>query len=402
MSNPLIEAINNENTEKVRELLANPNIDVNVKDMGYPALIVALGKRSIDIVKLLLAHPNINVNFEDEYGNIALIKAVYDGNIEAIKELLKHPNIVVNAKDINEDTALSNAIRYGNIEIIKELLKHPKIDVNAKDRLGDTALMSAIQGQNIEIIKELLKHPKIDINYRNRRSHLTAKGWVESIIKRRPGAGFEEILEILEILEPLEDPNEALDSRGVTKLMMASIQETRRLLQHPKIDTNIQDNLGRSALSRATEDGNLEKIELLLSNQKTNVNIISRYDNGAPAFHMLANYIITQPLHREINYITNIIHAYKKIQDFEIDAVDNHGNTVLMRIVFFFISRKQAIQEIRYQNKLLELVELFIKEEVNPTIPNHNGRTILDLSTFLPNNVKDGIQTLYDTYLSKQ
>jgi ankyrin repeat protein len=328
----------------------------------------------------------------------SLFDAIYEENIEEIKVLLADPRIDVNAMDKYGAIPLIVAVSKGNIEIIKELLKHPNINVNAKNYKGNTTLFQAIHQGNIEIIKILLADPRININIRDG-SEMTVKFWVKNNIQKKPGAGFEEILKLIE--ETLENPNEVVNEHGTTKLMMTSIDEMRRLLQHPKIDTNIQDNSGKSALSVATQNGQVDKIELLLDNQKTNVNIINKREKGTTAFHMLANYTIHHLLHNKKDIITRIIHAYKKRQAFEIDAVDDDGNTVLMRLIYLFYILG-GLNDKKHTDKLLEVIKLFIEEGANPTIFNNNGETILDLSNKLPNSVKEEIQTLYATYLSKQ
>ena len=323
-----------------------------------------------------------------------LLYAISNEIIEGVKELLKHPKIDVNAKNKRGDTILLEMINYKRkIDVVKELLKHPKIDVNAKDKDGLTPLINAVRYKNVEAVRELLKHPNIDLDYRD--GYLrAADDWAE--LNNR--AIHDPITQ--EILELFENPNEVVDNVGRTKLIMAGITETKRLIQHPKIDTNKQDNFGRSALSLATQYGDLEKIELLLANQKTNVNITNKQDKSTTAFHMLADFIENH-LYNEKDTIKRIIQVYKKRQDFEIDAVDDRGDTVFIRLLTLFINEDNRNDK-RMTDKLLEIVKLFIQEGANPTLSNNKGKTILNLSKKLPNSVKDEIQTLYTTYLSKQ
>jgi ankyrin repeat protein len=315
----------------------------------------AVSMENIEIIKELLKHPLINVNKEDDTGDTPLMEAVDRGLIEAAKELLKHPDIDVNIQNIHQETALIKAVksRYAGIDVIKELLAHPDIDVDIKDDSGKKA-----------------------IDYANDKN-------------------------IKELIEESEDPNEVVDDVGKTKLMIAGITEAIRLLQHPKIDTNIQDNFGNSALALATEYGDLEKIELLLANQKTNVNIMNKRDKGSTAIHMIVEHIIFVSIDYKKDRITRIIQAYKKRQDFEIDAVDENGDTVLIRLISLFDLLGDFSLK-RTTNKILETVKLFIEEGANPTLPNNKGDTIINLSARFPPSLRDEIQSLYATYLSKQ
>jgi hypothetical protein len=115
---------------------------------------------------------------------------------------------------------------------------------------------------------------------------------------------------------------------------------------------------------------------------------------------MLADFIENH-LYNEKDTIKRIIQVYKKRQDFEIDAVDDRGDTVFIRLLTLFINEDNRNDK-RMTDKLLEIVKLFIQEGANPTLSNNKGKTILNLSKKLPNSVKDEIQTLYTTYLSKQ
>lgn len=84
----------------VREIIADPNFDVNVRLLGGQwALREAVENAKIEIVEMLLAHPKIDVNQIDLAWDSALHRAVtiYGGKGKQILEmLLAHPDINVN------------------------------------------------------------------------------------------------------------------------------------------------------------------------------------------------------------------------------------------------------------------------------------------------------------------
>jgi ankyrin repeat protein len=86
-----------------------------------------------DIVREMLADPNIDVNARRIGGQWALREAVENARVEIVEMLLAHPKIDVNQIDIAWDSALHCAVRiYGwkGKQILDMLLAHPDIDVN--------------------------------------------------------------------------------------------------------------------------------------------------------------------------------------------------------------------------------------------------------------------------------
>ncbi|MCK4650729.1 ankyrin repeat domain-containing protein [Candidatus Babeliales bacterium] len=164
----LLNAIDKKNLEQVRNLLQNPNINVNIQRNNDSALLWASSKGYTEIVKELLKHPNINVNIQgDYYGETALIYASFFNHTEIVKKLLQHPDINVNAQNNGGETALIYASFLDHTEIVKKLLQHPDINVNAQNNNGETALITSLFFDHTKIVKELLQHPNININTQN-------------------------------------------------------------------------------------------------------------------------------------------------------------------------------------------------------------------------------------------
>lgn len=159
----LFKACESGDVKLAKEILSNPNFDVNktltfisqeeVKETTEKnALHVAVEKQKYEIVKLLLSRPEIDVNAKYNY-----LKKDYTSSFDGSEE----------------KTALHIAIKNKNLEITKLLLNHPGIDVNAqlrfikksKDKISEkTALHLAIEENNLPILKILLEHNEINVN----------------------------------------------------------------------------------------------------------------------------------------------------------------------------------------------------------------------------------------------
>lgn len=137
MSNELIEAIQNNEIEKAKELIIKSNI-LEINEAGHTTLYWAVRKGFEDLVELLLQKTNPE-NLEDLTGNTMLHIAAYYGHPKIIELLLNHPNVpdLLNYIDThNHDlqTPLHEAVAGGHEETIK-LLLDKGANVNAKDKI---------------------------------------------------------------------------------------------------------------------------------------------------------------------------------------------------------------------------------------------------------------------------
>jgi len=142
--------------------------------MQNSSLVDAIGDFDVDRVKQILANLNTDIN-RIERGGTPIVWAVTavdkfaDNNddrnkaIEILKEILKHPKLDVNKKSY-EGTALHRA---DSEDTIKLLLAHPKINVNITNNSHDTPLHKSIQHSNYGVTKTLLADPRIDVTIRN-------------------------------------------------------------------------------------------------------------------------------------------------------------------------------------------------------------------------------------------
>ncbi len=152
----LLEAVRNNDTTKVQELLqTSQDINVNILHPA-PLLHIAIQNGNIDIVNVLLAHQYINVNIQTTMGLTPLHIAIQKGNIDIVNVLLEHKDIDVNIQTIIVSPPLHFAIQNEKIDILNALLAHKDIDVNLSSYTNITPLYMAVQNNNFEIAKLLV------------------------------------------------------------------------------------------------------------------------------------------------------------------------------------------------------------------------------------------------------
>jgi ankyrin repeat protein len=149
-----IEAIENDNSGVISDML-DKGISADIKDeSGIPVLCIAARDGHIEIMELLLKHgANVNIRYEN---NSPLMFAVINGSYDGLKLLLDH-GADVNAKGANKNTPLI-VQAISNPENVKLLLEYGA-DVDIKNKYGATALIKACKCRksNIEIIKLIIK-----------------------------------------------------------------------------------------------------------------------------------------------------------------------------------------------------------------------------------------------------
>ena len=172
---PLHYAVEINEVECVRALLAVPGVDVNAKTedddlnnnfagLQETPLHMAAQAERVDIIHLLLSAPNIDVNERSHDKITALHDAAFNGEFEAVKALLSAPNIDVNSRDWQGFTPLHLAVEEKHDDVMMALLSAPNIDVNVRSDKGETALQLALAHRHVEAVMALLSSPNLDID----------------------------------------------------------------------------------------------------------------------------------------------------------------------------------------------------------------------------------------------
>jgi len=158
MTRELLQAIENDDTQKVREILS-AGVNVNFEDDGgeFP-LQIACWRGKKEIVELLIEN-GADVNYADESEfHTALMMASRHGHAEIVRLLLKH-GAHVNAKDDYENTSLTKAAESGHLEAVHLLLKHGA-NPNLRDEFDKTPSQLAEENGHLEVAELIRRSAK--------------------------------------------------------------------------------------------------------------------------------------------------------------------------------------------------------------------------------------------------
>jgi len=217
--------------EVLRELKENPaTIDEAVPRGGYQiqwtVLQLAAAYDELEVLQALLqAGADPNAKSSNNTARTALHCAVARAHVEVIKALIDA------GADINQPNKYGNtpfqlAARYNELEVVEALLQG-KVNLNAKNsKTGLTALHEAAATAHLEVIKALIA--------------------AEADIKQTDSDGNTPLHIAVSI--PMIPP-------GSQEELEAEIEEVVKLLtEQPKINLNLKNNRGETALSIATSE----------------------------------------------------------------------------------------------------------------------------------------------------
>jgi len=292
----LMHAVNTGESEKVQEILSTAEND-SIHLYLAVSLMMAVANGNSAMVELLLKH-GADVTRTNNHGKTALMMAVNAGNLDIIKAILSTKNNKVNQNNFS-DPALSLAVKTKNIAMIQELLSIEKIDVNNQNTWGWSPLMFASVQGSIDVV-QLLLDKGAKTNLQNDMGQtalmLAAKNGFVDVV--RALVRMQEDVEAEWVdLGPMGMINQQ-DQEGMTALMIATQSQKQDVIQALleygadvtltnndkktaydfaqggsirtmiadawKKNSNEQDEKGMTALMRAVESKDIEKIRMLM------------------------------------------------------------------------------------------------------------------------------------------
>lgn len=176
----------------------------------YP-LHAAAQQDNADRISQLLSTGS-NIEARDQSGSTALLVAARANSINAAKVLID-AGADVNAKDNIQDSAYLYSGARGHLDILNMTLAHGA-DLNSTNRYGGTALIPAAERGHVTTVQTLVD-AGVAVD------HVNNLGWtalLEAIILGDGGKQHQQIVDIL--LEAGADPNLA-DRDGITPLQHA-------------------------------------------------------------------------------------------------------------------------------------------------------------------------------------
>ncbi|KAK9754283.1 Ankyrin repeats (3 copies) [Popillia japonica] len=388
------------------ELLLDNGAYVNSKNArNSTPLSVAGEKRHKDIIRLLLEHQasvrDVNLITQGHEESILNV-AVIDEDMDIIKILLDHQadlseeidviEAVIKGKDINLINELNLAIRDKNLPII-EILFEWNVDINFPDTSGITPLNLAIQLNDKDIDKIFLKAIETPLYFDN---VVTSENLDMIKLLLRSGADFTEfhdyglqiLLSAIEyekediVRESLNDQAviDLINNANTKPLILAIYKEKIEIINIlvSKIDVNIVNKSGITALMAAAEIGNIIIAQTLLENN-ADINYVNEY--GITALYIAA-------LTGNEKLVEMLLHSGAR------ENVEISGNAILFRAVEArnITAIKLLMMEPSTSNTNLDIIRNVMSNRANINCVNDNGRTPLHVAISL--KYLDVIRTL--------
>ncbi|KFZ07221.1 hypothetical protein V501_06676 [Pseudogymnoascus sp. VKM F-4519 (FW-2642)] len=229
------------------ELLLQDGADVDSNDVaGRTPLSYAAENGHRGSLDLLFSR-GANINSKDSAGRTPLSYAAGNGHEDSLSMLLEHESADVNSEDMVGRTPLSYAAGNGHHGSLNLLLCDEGVDVNLMDIAGRTPLSYASGNGHEGNVNLLLQMADIDINFNDTASRTplsyAAENWHEGCLQ----------------LLLLRSSNVEINLEN-TALLWGSIFQTGF------VNVNMEDTVGRTALSYAAENGYESSVELLIEN----------------------------------------------------------------------------------------------------------------------------------------
>ena len=371
-STPLMIAAVNDKLQAVKYLLKQGADRSLQHNDGWNVLHFASEGGNPEVIELMLSHvPSIDSRTKE--GSTPLMIAAYNDKLQAVKCLLKQgadPSL----QDNRGWNLLHFASQGGNPEVIELMLSHvPSIDSRTKE--GSTPLMIAAVNDKLQAVKCLLKQgadPSLQDN----------RGW--NLLHFASQGGNPEVIELMLSHVP------SIDSRtkaGIRPLMIAAftdkLQAVKCLLKQGA-DPSLQDNRGWNVLHSASQGGNPEVIQLMLSHvpsidSRTKAGItplmIAAFTDNLQAVQCLLKQVADRSL--QDNRGWNLLHFASQGGNPEvielmlshvpsIDLRTKEGSTPLMIAAF---------------TDKLQAVKYLLKQGADPSLQDNRGWNLLHFAS---------------------
>jgi len=244
-----------------RTLLFTYGVDVNhASDRRTPLWVAsALGYEAT--VAVCLQHPEVDLNYRatDEECS-ALFAASSRGHLGVV-DLLLRAHADPNLPDVHGRTALFGACHSGSLRVLGLLLRHG-VDAGSSAGAGCPPLVIASAMGRAEVVTMMLfdyAATEVDVN-----EGIESSGCTALVIASQEG--HSDIVEIL-LRHPALDVNQPQTNTGASALVMAAVgghaQVVQQLITSGAL-LDAPDSYGKTALSRAHEEGHDSIVDLLV------------------------------------------------------------------------------------------------------------------------------------------
>ena len=317
---PLIKAISDGTPADVDKLLTPGSVNAANPD-GMTPLLAAITYGKVDIAKSLLAK-GANVNAANHNGDTPLMIAsegtAYLPNNMPLVELLLAANANIEMQDSRGRTALHRATEEGKLDVVRTLLdRGATIDKKAND--GATPLFDSVQFGKVPILELLIeRHAQVDL--------ADASGNTPLMVASEGNAYLPNNAPMVDALLAAGAHVDSVDARGRSALYRASAEgkvDAMRLLLDHKANVNLRANDQSTPLIEAVTYAKLPAAQLLID-RGANVNLGDSSDTTPLMIAAETSVYIKDP----VEFLKLLLeHGAKR------GMTDNRGRNALQRAV---------------------------------------------------------------------
>ncbi|WP_128895842.1 ankyrin repeat domain-containing protein [Longirhabdus pacifica] len=380
-NNELVKALENDNVEKVKLLLAaKANVLANKSSFSMTALDHAIKKNNKDVIKLLFA---TEPDFEEDTIFYKVIEALIFEDEEALQKLLES-GLDINEVNKNGDMLLHFAVNVLDAKAFERLLNIENINVDVPNEEMETPLMLASKQGYADKVETLIRFGA-DVNYRNNDT---------SVLEHAIKDSHPNVVTVL--IEGNVDVN-VQDNDGETALMIAANrnEEIVKILLEANADVNVQNNKGKTAIMFAAEEKEEQIVQSLI---EANADVNVQDNDGETALiYALKNSYALNEMNKGL-----IAHLLQAGADSTITTVDGYSavdlairhmnkyrdKEILLWMYdenFQFSSEEQAYYDAVYALVQADsgAVQEIIDTGFDPNISHRNGDTLLNIAVHL-------------------
>lgn len=192
----------------------------------------------------------------------AFINACSSGDLRTAKEILANPTFDINnGGEYNTLSALITACIYNHPTLVRHILKDPRLDTSRVEPYYHTCLHNRIR-----VVKELIRDNRFDPN-------AYAPGYDPPLVAQCFAPSRQPIFQLL-LTHPRINPNQA-NAKGTTSLMGLSrmgeclqrVNMMTCLLRDPRVDVNLTDTCGASAIWYACRNISMLFVKMILASR---------------------------------------------------------------------------------------------------------------------------------------
>ncbi|XP_067661816.1 serine/threonine-protein phosphatase 6 regulatory ankyrin repeat subunit B-like [Haliotis asinina] len=363
-----------------------------------------------DVMELLI-NRGANINLVDRFGMNILHSACLGGDVEVLKHVLSQNILDINGRVWCGRTAVMLAAENGHKDVV-ELLVDKGADVSIVDETGDNILHCACRGGDVEVVKYILSQEMVDINSLGHR-------------KKTPAmvAGQEGHMKVVELLAKLRADLSLSDVSGSNILHIAcycgQINIVNYILSLKLVDVNSRGWKNRTSVMVAAKHGHKEVVELLAIHR---ADLSLNDESGSNILHIacyrghigIVKYILSlnsvDVNSRGWKDRTPVMVAAEQRHKEVVKLLVQHGTDLSLRdklgnvvqtacyrrqidVVKYVLSlnsvdiknrgwKKRIPVTIATELRNEEVVELLVKNEIDLSLTDEDGHTILHLVSY--------------------